>query len=91
MAAPEPFVRRADAAVLAVVALLSGAVLLLGDRFETSANDRLVQPVHVEARIAACVGDETMRLINPDRERCHPGERELTPPATEPAAGGAAR
>jgi hypothetical protein len=70
--------RRATTSVLIGVALIGGAILLLGDRFDAAGGSALSQPVHVEARIVACVADESMRLINPDRERCRPGERELS-------------
>ena len=73
-----PYLRRATTAVLVGVAMISGAILLLGDRFDTARGYALGPPAHVEAHIAACVADESMRLIDPDRERCHPDERELT-------------
>jgi len=91
MARSQPSLRRADAAVLVAVTVMSGAVLLLGDRFEPARGGTLTQPVHAGGRIAACVADESMRLINPDRERCHPGEQELTAASPGPAAAGAAR
>jgi hypothetical protein len=91
MARSQPSLRRADAAVLVAVTVMSGAVLLLGDRFEPARGDTLTQPVHGQGRIAACVADESMRLINPDRERCRPGEQELTAASTEPVAAAAAR
>jgi hypothetical protein len=69
--------RRATTSVLVTVALISGAMLLLGDRFHAAPGYALTQPVRVEAPIAACVADESMRLINPDRERCRPGELTL--------------
>ena len=77
MAASHPYLRRATTSVLVAVALVGGAILLLGDSFDPARGDVLTQPVHVEARIAACVADESMRLIDPERERCHPDEREL--------------
>ncbi|HZQ76309.1 MAG TPA: hypothetical protein VFE55_03195 [Acidimicrobiia bacterium] len=69
--------RRATSSVLVAVALIGGSILLLGDRFGAAGGGDLAQPVHVEARIAACVADESMRLIDTDRERCHADEREL--------------
>lgn len=69
-----PCLRRATTSVLVAVALVSGAILLLGDRFDATAGYALTQPTQVTAHIAACVADESVRLINPDRERCHPGE-----------------
>jgi hypothetical protein len=63
--------------VLVGVALVGGSILLLGDRFDAAGGSALTQPVHVEPHIVACVSDESMRLINPDRERCHSGERTL--------------
>jgi hypothetical protein len=91
MARSQSSLRRADAAVLVAVTVMSGAVLLLGDRFEPAGGSTVTQPVHGQGRIAACVADESMRLINPDRERCHSGEQELTAAATESPAAGAAR
>jgi|GEM_PF-7104642 len=90
MARSQPSLRRADAAVLVAVTVMSGAVLLLGDRFEPGRDATLRQPVQARGRIAACVADESMRLIDPDRERCHPGEQELTEARAAPAAAGAA-
>jgi len=72
-----PGLRRATTSVLVAVALIGGAILLLGDRFGAAGGGDLAQPVHVDARIAACVADESMRLIDTDRERCHADEREL--------------
>jgi hypothetical protein len=69
--------RRATTTVLLAVAIISGGVLLLGDRFASRPAHALTHPVRVSARIAACVAEENMRLIDPDRERCHPGEIEL--------------
>jgi hypothetical protein len=80
MPSPHPYLRRTTTSVLVAVALVSGAVLLLGDRFDAARGDVLAQTVPAvapEARIAACVADESMRLIDPDRDRCRPGEREL--------------
>ena len=74
-----PHLRRATSAVLVIVALVSGGVLLLGDRFAAAPTSALTQPIRTSARIAACVADENMRLINPDREGCHPGELLLVP------------
>ena len=78
--------RRATTSVLIGVALIGGAILLLGDRFDTAGGSALRQPVHVEAHIVACVADESMRLIDPDRERCRPGERELASERTGASA-----
>src|SRR5258708_12278519 len=83
MATSHPCLRRATTSVLVAVALVSGAILLLGDRFDQARGYALGQPVHPEAHIAACVADESMRLINPDRERCHPAERELVSQPTD--------
>ena len=83
MATSHTCLRRATTSVLVAVALVSGAVLLLGDRFDQARGYALGQPVHPEAHIAACVADESMRLINPDRERCHPSERELVSQPTD--------
>jgi hypothetical protein len=71
--------RAASTFVLVAVAAISGAMLLLGDRFEAAPGYALAQPVRARAHIAACVADESMRLIDPDRERCHPGELTLVP------------
>jgi hypothetical protein len=76
---PQAHLRRATTFVLLVVALISGGVLLLGDRFEVTPSYALTRPLPAPARIAACVADENMRLINPDQERCHPGELVLLP------------
>src|SRR5213593_3822818 len=78
MSTSHPCLRRATTSVLVAVALISGAMLLLGDRFDAAPGYALTQPIGVvEAHIAACVAEESMRLINPDRERCHPGELTL--------------
>lgn len=77
MGPSRPGLRRATTSVLVAVALIGGSILLLGDRFGAAGGGDLAQPVHVDARIAACVADESMRLIDTDRERCHADEREL--------------
>jgi hypothetical protein len=88
MVTSHPCLRRATTSVLIGVALIGGAILLLGDRFDAAGGSALSQPVHVEAHIVACVAEESMRLINPDRERCRPGERELASErAGTPATG----
>ena len=69
--------RRATAPVLVAVALLSGAIVLLGDHFDSASGYVLTKPVRTQARMAACVAEESMRLIDPDREQCHPGEHTL--------------
>lgn len=74
-----PYLRRATTSVLVAVAVISGAILLLGDRFGAAPGDALAQPVRPGIHMAACVADESMRLIDPNRERCRPGERELGP------------
>jgi len=71
--------RRAMTSVLVAVALVSGAILLLGDRFEAAPGYALTRPVRIDAHIAACVAEESMRLIDSARERCHPGELTLVP------------
>ena len=74
-----PYLRRTTTSVMVAVALVSGGILLLGDRFHESPGYALTPPVPVSpARIAACVAEENMRLVNPDQEQCHPGEIELT-------------
>ncbi len=65
--------RQATIPVLVIVTLISAAILLLGDRFDTASGHVLTKPVPA-APIAACVAEESMRLINADREQCHPGE-----------------
>ena len=50
---------------------------MLGDRFDAAPSYAQGGPTPVPARIAACVADENMRLIDPDREQCRPGEIEL--------------
>src|SRR5438067_2074174 len=87
MATSHPYLRRTTTSVLAAVALISGAILLLGDRFDAARGDVVGQTVQPEARIAACVADESMRLINPAREQCKPGERELVSEHSPAAAG----
>ena len=51
----QPHWRRATTSVLAVVALMSGSVVLLGDRFDAMPGHALSQPAHVEAPAGACV------------------------------------
>ena len=74
-----PSRRRAMTSVLVAVGLVSGAILLLGDRFEATPGYALTRPARVDARIAACVAEESMRLIDSARERCGPGELTLVP------------
>ena len=45
--------RRATNSVLVAVALLSGAILLLGERFDAVPGYSLTQPVRVEAQMPA--------------------------------------
>src|SRR5437867_1499424 len=72
-----PYLRRATTSVLVAVGLTSGAILLLGDRFDAAPGYALTQPVRIDAHIAACVAEESMRLIDSGRERCQPGELAL--------------
>jgi hypothetical protein len=72
-----PCLRPATTSVLAAVALISGAILLVGDRFGSARSYVLTQPVRSEGRIAACVAEEDMRLITVGREQCRPDELEL--------------
>jgi hypothetical protein len=74
---PSPYLRRATTSVLVAVGLISGAILLLGDRFDAAPGYALTQPVRIDAHIAACVAEESMRLIDSGRERCQPGELAL--------------
>jgi hypothetical protein len=74
-----PCLRRATTSVLVAVGLISGAILLLGDRFEAANGYALTQPARMDAHIAACVAEESMRLIDSARERCHAGELTLVP------------
>jgi hypothetical protein len=75
-----PPTRGATTAVLVAVAIISGAILLLGERFEAAPGyHTLTRRNPVDARIVACVAEEDMRLIDPDREHCQPGELVLTP------------
>jgi hypothetical protein len=69
--------RRTTTYVLVAVALVSGGVLLLGDSFGATPSYPQNRAARVSVRIAACVADENMRLIDPNRERCHLGEIEL--------------
>jgi hypothetical protein len=71
--------RRAMTSVLVAVGVISGAILMLGDRFESAPRYVLTQPARTDARIAACVAEENVRLIDPGRERCQPGELTLVP------------
>jgi hypothetical protein len=87
MPTPPQCLRRATTPVLVAVALISGAILVLGDRFDRTAGYAVTQPIRFEARIAACVADESMRLINPDHERCRPDERELVSGPAAPSGG----
>ena len=73
-----PYLRRTTTSVLLAVALVSGGILLLGDRFHETPGYALTQRSAIAARIAACVAEENMRLVNPDQEQCQPGEVELT-------------
>ena len=71
---------RAMTSVLVAVGLICGGVLLLGDRFDARPGDSLLtQAARVEVHIAACVAEENMRLIDPGREHCRPGELTLVP------------
>jgi len=74
-----PHFRWAMTSVLVAVGLISGAILLLGDRFDTPSGYALTQPARTDAHIAACVADESMRLIDSTRERCRAGELTLVP------------
>jgi hypothetical protein len=65
--------------VLVAVGLISGAILLLGDRFEAGPGYALTRPARADSGIAACVAEESMRLIDSARERCQPGELTLVP------------
>lgn len=91
-----PYLRRATTSVLVAVALISGAILLLGDRFEVTPSYALTQPARAGARMAACVAEENMRLINTDQQQCDPGELQLAsqnlrPPAETSSPGPAGR
>lgn len=83
--ASRPCLRRATTSVLVAVALVSGAVLLLGDRFDAAAGYGVSQPIGAQAHIGACVADESLRLIDRDRERCRPDELELASALPRPA------
>lgn len=92
---PHPCLRRATTSVLVAVALISGAILLVGDQFgsalNSAGNSVLTQPARASGEIAACVAEESMRLITVGRERCRPDELELASgptPATEPSLQG---
>ncbi|HET9771655.1 MAG TPA: hypothetical protein VFS16_12265 [Acidimicrobiia bacterium] len=77
--------RRATTAVLVAVALIGGAILFLGGRFDAGQAGALAQTVQAGAPIAACVAEENMRLITLDRDRCQPGELELAAGRADPA------
>jgi hypothetical protein len=72
-----PYIRRATTSLLVAVALIGGAILLLGDRFDAVPGYALARPVPIESQIAACVAEESMRLIDTGRERCQPDELAL--------------
>jgi hypothetical protein len=72
-----PYIRRATTSVLVTVALIGGAILLLGGHFDGVPGYALTQPALIEGRVAACVAEESMRLIDTARERCQPGELAL--------------
>ena len=74
-----PHLRRAMTSVLVAVGLVSGAVLLLGDRFDATQSYALTRATRFHAHIAACVAEESMRLIDSGREQCGPGELTLVP------------
>jgi hypothetical protein len=81
-----PYLRRATTSVLLAVGLISGAILLLGDRFDAAPGYALTQSARINAHIAACVSEESMRLIDSGRERCQPGELALEPERAHPSA-----
>ena len=90
-----PCIRRATTSVLLAVSLVSGGILLLGDRFDVTPSYALTPSARLSPRLAACVADENMRLINSDQETCRPDEVELAPRAglgatigAVPASGG---
>jgi hypothetical protein len=72
-----PYLRRATTSLLVAVALIGGAILLLGDRFDAVPGYALSQPALVRSNIAACVAEESLRLIATGRERCDPDETAL--------------
>ncbi len=74
-----PRLRRAMISVLVAVGVISGAVLLLGDRFDATQSYALTRATRFHAQIAACVAEESMRLIDSGREQCGPGELTLVP------------
>ncbi|HKY76180.1 MAG TPA: hypothetical protein VJS45_08575 [Acidimicrobiia bacterium] len=74
-----PRLRRAMTSVLVAVGVISGAVLLLGDRFDATPGYALTRATRFHAHIAACVAEESMRLIDTGREQCEPGELTLVP------------
>jgi hypothetical protein len=80
------YLRRATTSVLVAVALVSGGILLVGDRFDVAPGYALTESTRLSTRIAACVADENMRLINPDQERCRPGEIQLASERAHPSA-----
>jgi putative Mg2+ transporter-C (MgtC) family protein len=77
---------RATTSVLLAVALVGGAMVLLGDRFATDPGYALARVARAGPHVAACVADESLRLIDTDRERCHPGEVTLTDRTQTPVA-----
>jgi hypothetical protein len=81
-----PYLRRATTSVLVAVGLTSGAILLLGDRFDAVPGYALTQPTRIDAHIAACVAEESLRLIDSGRERCQPGELALESERVHPSA-----
>ena len=90
--ADSPYLRRATTSVLLAVALIGGAILLIGDRFGAAPGYALTQPALMEGQLAACVAEESMRLIDTGKERCRSGELALAPerPPSPVAVGQAA-
>ena len=89
-----PCLRRPTTSVLLGVAVLGGAILLLGDRFDSASSYALTQPPgttsgRAEGSVGACVAEESMRLIALDRERCRPDELELASAALRSEGVGA--
>jgi hypothetical protein len=92
LATSHPSLHRAKTSVMAAVALISGGVLLLGDRFDPAAPGAAIRHAsNSTVRIAACVADETMRLIDPERQQCELGEHELVSEHLHPAVQAAGR
>lgn len=79
MPSSPPYPRRATLFVMATVTLASGGILLLGDRISAAPNEAFTPAGALAPRVAACLADESVRLIDTGREQCGRDELELSP------------